>query len=280
MKFKILGSGGCTATPKPLCQCHVCTTARTQGYPYARCGPSLYLEDAALVIDTPEDIAVALNNSHITAVNHIMYSHWDPDHTLGLRIMEQLRLEWLEHYAGEKPQNPIYVHALPQTMEDLNAIKNKFGSFLDFYEHVMHLIKRQTVTQPVEIGEIKITLVPVPKNHGVAIFVFESQGKKLVYAPCDCSPIPDHPLFFNADVLIIGETIICEIGKGGRNTTPPGQNFHTMAFLEDLQQRLNIGKIIVTHIEELEGKTYGELAEMEKKYTAIAFAYDGMEIVL
>lgn len=75
MKFIIAGSGGCVCTPKPLCQCRVCTEARQRGYPYRRCGCSLYLDDCALLVDTPEDIAVALNNAGIKAVDNILYSH-------------------------------------------------------------------------------------------------------------------------------------------------------------------------------------------------------------
>jgi len=111
MKFIVVGSGGRVCTPKPLCQGEVCVQAREKGYLYARCGYTLYLEDAALLVDTPEDIAVALNNADIKSANSIMYSHWDPDHTLRMRIIEQLRLEWLDFYENIKPQNPITVYA-------------------------------------------------------------------------------------------------------------------------------------------------------------------------
>ncbi|HAK43973.1 MAG TPA: MBL fold metallo-hydrolase, partial [Clostridium sp.] len=34
MNFKIIGSGGCVALPKPLCYCRVCMEARKKGNPY------------------------------------------------------------------------------------------------------------------------------------------------------------------------------------------------------------------------------------------------------
>jgi hypothetical protein len=43
MKWTILGSGGCTVIPKPLCQCRVCREAKEKGIPYARSGPSAFL---------------------------------------------------------------------------------------------------------------------------------------------------------------------------------------------------------------------------------------------
>ena len=60
MKFIIIGSGGCVCLPKPLCQCKICVEARHKGGQYKRYSCSLYLEDASLLVDTPEDIAHAL----------------------------------------------------------------------------------------------------------------------------------------------------------------------------------------------------------------------------
>jgi len=72
MKLTIIGSGGCVCTPKPLCACKVCVEAREKGHPYARFGPSLYLEDAALLVDTPEDVAHALNHAGVQRVDNII----------------------------------------------------------------------------------------------------------------------------------------------------------------------------------------------------------------
>lgn len=51
MKLKIIGSGGCVSIPKPLCQCKICSEARKKGFPYARCGCSLYVEENAISKD-------------------------------------------------------------------------------------------------------------------------------------------------------------------------------------------------------------------------------------
>ena len=55
MKLKIIGSGGCVSTPKPCCPCKICKEAREKGFPYARTGCSLFIEDEKILIDTPED---------------------------------------------------------------------------------------------------------------------------------------------------------------------------------------------------------------------------------
>ena len=57
MKLKIAGSGGMFLIPNPFCKCPVCQEARTKRGRYERLGPSLYIEDIGMLIDTPEDIA-------------------------------------------------------------------------------------------------------------------------------------------------------------------------------------------------------------------------------
>lgn len=268
-------------TPKPLCQCKVCVTARQKGHPYARCGCSLYVHDIAAVIDTPEDIAQAINNANITAVDAIMYSHWDPDHTLGMRIAEQLRLEWLDVYEDKLPENPVAVYATASTMQDINAISSKFGSFLDYFEHGRKLITRHVVDAPLILGGIKITFVPVAPDSGVSVFVFESAGKKLVYAPCDCTPFPTHDIFYGADVLLIGDTCFTGAGKNGRQITQgyaKNAPLHTFEEVRALQAKFSIPRLIITHLEEMYGKTYDDFCTMQQP--GLEFAFDGMEIEL
>ena len=282
MKFIITGSGGCVALPKPLCQCSVCTQARIKGYPYKRCGCSIYLEDASLLIDTPEDIAISLNNADIKIINNIMYSHWDPDHTLGMRIMEQLRLEWLDFYEKIPPSEPITVYATENVMKDINGIRSKYGSLLDYYEK-MKLIKRKIVSQQIFIGDIKISFINTPKSKSVTSFVFESNGKKLIYAPCDCKPFPDNNLIYNADMLIIGNTFIGDVLKNGKtidNAHPLRNELHSMDDVVKLKEKFNIKQVIITHIEEDWGKSYDDYKFLENHYDNIMFAYDGMTINL
>ena len=97
MNVIILGSGGCVSTPRACCSCRVCTEARQKGFPYARTGCSLFIKDANILIDTPEDINASLNNAGIQKIEHILYSHCDPDHTMGMRIVEQLKMDWLRN---------------------------------------------------------------------------------------------------------------------------------------------------------------------------------------
>ncbi|MGL5717229.1 MAG: MBL fold metallo-hydrolase [Paraclostridium sp.] len=278
MKFKIIGSGGCVSLPKPLCDCNICREARIKGRPYSRFGCSLFLEDINLLIDTPEDIAHAINHSDIKAIDNVLFSHVDPDHTLGFRVFEQLKLDWLRVSEGIECNNPINVFAMEHVMEDLNTIRFKFGVYFDYYENVRKLIKRNAVNKDIYIDDIKINFIKV--NHAT-VFVFEEGNKKLIYAPCDVKPFPKDDILKNADILIIGNTIVGEVLKDGVVLSTDNllrQDLFGLEDIEDIKKEYNIDKVIMTHLEEDWGKSYDDYLELEKQYDNIEFAYDGMEI--
>ena len=167
MNVIILGSGGCVSTPRACCNCRVCTEARQKGFPYARTGCSLFVEDVNLLIDTPEDINASLNNSGIQKVEHILYSHCDPDHTMGMRVVEQLKMDWLANSLGKKPDNPIEVASLPAILADIKKQGTKYGSAIKYYE-ASGLIYTKEI-RAFKKDNILIELVPVDEQEHVAI---------------------------------------------------------------------------------------------------------------
>ncbi|MEY8379047.1 hypothetical protein AALD22_25500 [Lachnospiraceae bacterium 56-18] len=167
MNVIILGSGGCVSTPRACCNCRVCTEARQKGFPYARTGCSLFVEDVNLLIDTPEDINASLNNSGIQKVEHILYSHCDPDHTMGMRVVEQLKMDWLANSLGKKPDNPIEVASLPAILTDIKKQGTKYGSAIKYYE-ASGLIYTKEI-RAFKKDNILIELVPVDEQEHVAI---------------------------------------------------------------------------------------------------------------
>ena len=280
MKFIIIGSGGCVCLPKPLCQCKICIEARQKGGRYKRFGCSLYLEDVSLLVDTPEDIAHSLNASDVRSVERVLYTHRDPDHTMGVRVFEQLRLEWLDYYKKIPPRSSVDVCATPEVMETINGIGIGYGSILGYYEK-MGLAKRKPITEPYNVGSIKITAVPVGKSKSVSVFVFEENGRKVVYAPCDCKPFPMDEAMREADLLIIGNTFIGDTLKNSKvigADHPLRQELHSMEDVLEIKRKLSINDVIVTHIEEDWGKSYDDYVALEEKYPGVRFAYDGMAV--
>lgn len=281
MRFTILGSGGCVSIPRPLCTCSVCTQARRLGFPYARCGCSLYLEDGQALIDTPEDITTALNNGGVSLVRRILYSHADPDHTMGMRVIEQLRLDWLKDSVGLRCNDPLEVIALPQTMDDLRGQRTYYGSMLAYYER-KGLVKMRA-QDDLQLGDVRVTLVPTDASGHVAVFIFEQAGRRLIYAPCDVKPFPEHPLFRKADCLIIGNTIVGDVLKDGfvlTDDNPLRQELFVLSEIEHMREQLSIPCVVITHLEEDWGKSYDDYRTLEAKHPGIRFAYDGMRIEL
>ncbi|WHE07635.1 MBL fold metallo-hydrolase [Thermoanaerobacterium thermosaccharolyticum] len=276
MKFIILGSGGCTAIPRPLCKCKICKEAREKGKPYSRFGCSLFLDDLKLLVDTPEDIVHALNYANIQQVNSVLFSHIDPDHTLGMRVFEHMRLDWLQISEGKECSNPIDVFAMEHVMSDVNSISSKFGSYLDYYENIRNIIKRKVVSNFVYLDDIKITFI---KANLATVFVFEHGERRVIYAPCDVKPFPNNDIFKGADIMIIGNTIIGEILKDGfilKENSSLRDELFSMNEIEQLRNEYGIKKVIITHIEEDWGKSYDDYLELQKQYKDIVFAYDGM----
>ena len=278
MKIKILGSGGCTCLPRPACNCGICHEAREKGKPFARNGCSIYIEDINLLVDTPEDIVESLNYHKIMTVDSVIYSHWDPDHTSGMRVFEQLRIDWAKVSIGIENDNPINVYTLPQVCEDIKKIQNKYGSYLGYYQDVRNLIKINPVESNLQIQDIRITFVPVGE---ATVFVFEQNDKKLIYAPCDVKPFPESDVFHNSDLMIIGSTIPVDTIKNDflvEQSNPLWTEFFSMDEIMELKSKYNIDKVVVTHLEEEWGLSYTDYEELAKEYDAITFAYDGMNV--
>lgn len=288
MKLVILGSGGATTIPRPGCQCKICQEARIKGIPYARSGPSMFISDINLLFDTPEEIAVQLNREGINTVDYICYTHWHPDHTLGMRIVERMNKFWLATFVKkEKPWKKVKICALTEVLEDLKAISNKHGSFLDYYEK-LDLIETMKLEdgKAVKIEDFEITAFKVPSSSVVSsAFLIEKNGRKIVYAPCDVKPFPENQRLIGCDLLIVG-SFFPEGPLKDNIMIPEGNELRTELFsfteILKLTRRINAERTLIVHIEEEWGKSFDDYRKLEKTYEKynLQFAYDGMQIEL
>ena len=198
LKIEILGSGGAALTPRPFCDCKICTEARAKGGKYARYGPCYFIHDYHLLIDTPEEIALTLNRSHIKRIEHAIYSHWHPDHTGGMRVFEANGINWRWPHEGHCTQ--VY---LPE------IVAQDFKNWLGLDEQLNYLQHRE-VLNPIRMeADDKIviedlTITPYLIDIGyVYAFLFQVDGKNVLIAPDETfgwQPSPDLP---ELDVLII-----------------------------------------------------------------------------
>ena len=282
MRWTILGSGGCMFIPKPLCRCRVCREARKKGIPYSRSGPSSFLHDIDLLIDTPADIVQSLNRSNIRRIDHLMFTHLDPDHIEGFRVVEQITLDFRTWQAYPEKQIRLL---LPQQMsESIGGIRSQYGPVIDFYKE-SGFIDVQPFDEQIQIDDVQITAIPVDRGSQWSfVYIFKKNGRKVVYASCDIKPFPEHRSEVQkADLLIIQPGIFEEGLKHGFRYPDDHISRTTLYTYEqtlELAGRIQAKKVLFVHLEEYWNRSYEDYCSLEKDNPDIRFAYDGMQLTV
>ena len=282
MKWTILGSGGCMVIPKPLCRCRVCQEAREKGVPYSRAGPSAFLHDINLLIDTPAEISSLLNRSHIRNIDYLTFTHLDPDHVEGLRVLEQIALDFRTWRAYPEKQICLL---LPQGIsERVRNIQSQYGSVIDFYLE-SGFIRLEPFQDEVRIKDVRITAIPADRGAKMSfVYVFEKSGRRVVYAPCDIKPFPEHrDEVQKADLLIIQPGIFEDGLKHDFNYPPEHTSRTTLYTFEqttDLATRIQAKRVLFVHLEEYWNRSYDDYCDLESNNPMIRFAYDGMQLTV
>jgi len=264
--------------PKPLCRCHVCQQAREKGVPYARAGPSAFLHDVNLLIDTPAEISHLLNRCRIRRVDYLTFTHLDPDHVEGFRVVEQIALDFRTWRAY--PEKRICL-LLPEVLnESLRNIKSQYGPLVDFYEK-SGFIRLAPFRDNIQVGSIQITAIPVDRGSQIAfVYVFETSGRKVVYAPCDMKPFPEHRSEVQRPDLLITQPGIFETGLKHRFTYPADHisrtTLYTFEQTLELAARIAARKVLLVHLEEYWNRSYDDYCALESD--SVRFAYDGMRL--
>ena len=278
----ILGSGGCMVIPKPLCRCRVCEEARSRGWPYERTGPSAFLHDENLLIDTPAESALQLNRAGIDRIDYLLFTHLDPDHVEGSRVVEQIALDFRtwKAYRGKKIRL-ILPRALMAKMVDIRSI---YGPLIDFYV-AQGFVECIEFDQGTRIGETEVTAIPVDRGSQTSfVYVFEKEEAKIVYAPCDIKPFPEERKeVHGADLLVIQPGIFEDNLKHGFQYPGDHISRKTLYTFEEtvaLAWRIKAKKVLFVHMEEYWNRGYDDYQAIQKELNNIQFAYDGMEVTV
>jgi len=266
--------------PKPLCQCRVCREARKKGIPYTRAGPSVFLHDIKLLVDTPAEIISLLNRSNIRHIDYLTFTHLDPDHVEGFRVVEQIALDFRTWYAY--PEKQICLLLPKQQSTPLGKLQSQYGSLLDFYQK-SGFIRLMLFTDSVQINDVSITAIPVDRGSQLTfVYIFQKSGRKVVYAPCDIKPFPEHRSEVQqADLLIIQPGIFEEGLKHGFRYPADHVSRTTLYTFEQTMQlatRIQAKKVLFVHLEEYWNRSYDDYCTLESKDKRIRFAFDGMQI--
>jgi phosphoribosyl 1,2-cyclic phosphate phosphodiesterase len=280
MELTILGSGGCMVIPKPLCNCGICDEARNKGVPYERTGPSAFLHDENLLIDTPAEITRQLNRSQIERIDYLLFTHLDPDHVEGLRAVEQITLDFR---SWEAYSDKCIRLILPEELnERLTDIRSVYGPVIDYYEN-RGFVQRTPFQNSTVIGDTKISAIPVDRGSQVSfIYVFEKQGRKLVYAPCDIKPFPEEKDEVRGANLLVIQPGIFEDGLKHDFIYPEDHisrtTLYTFQETIDLARRIEADQILFIHLEEYWNRSHDEYLVLEEKHENVRFAYDGIRV--
>jgi len=268
--------------PKPLCNCRVCQEARKRGIPYTRSGPSAFLHDINLLIDTPSESASQLNHSDIHSMDYLIFTHLDPDHVEGFRVVEQVSLDYRSWRAY--PEKQICLLLPDQLSQPLQEIRSSLGSHIDFYQE-RGFLQIEFFQNELQVKDVKITAIPMERARQVTfVYVFEKYGCRVVYAPCDVKPFPEHrDEVQKADLLIIQPGIFEDGLKHGFTYSPAHISRTTHYTFEqtlDLAKRIQAKKVLFVHLEEYWNRSYDDYCSLDSDNEMICFAYDGMQLTV
>ncbi len=268
--------------PKPLCRCSVCEEARSKGRPYERTGPSSFLHDENLLIDTPAEIVRQLNREGIPRVDALLFTHLDPDHTEGFRVVEQISLDFRTWRAyGKKRIRLILPRILRERIAQIHSI---YGPLIDFYER-RGFVETIPFDDWIRIGKTLLTAIPVDRGSQVSfVHVFEKDGVRMVYAPCDIKPFPEHRTEVNgADLLVIQPGIFEDGLKHGFIYPRDHISRTTLYTFEEtvaLAGRIRAKAVLFVHLEEYWNRSHDDYQEIGKRFNNLRFSHDGMRVTI
>src|SRR5579859_1710194 len=278
MRIEILGSGGALATPRPGCECRVCTEARERGVPYSRTGPSIFIHGAGILIDTPEESKQQLNRSGIGRVPFCFYSHWHPDHVAGLRVWEALNWD-LWRWPPQSRRTDVY---LPDQVARDFQEKTAYWNQLAYLQrvglvHVSVLTDGNTFV----IGQTHVRPFRLAQDYVCAFLVREYDTRALI-APDELLGWTPPDGLRGVDLAVLPMGIVEHDPFTGERRIdeahPVLKSEATLAQTLDIVRTLRAKRTILTHIEEPDGLGYDDLLRLEERLRRdglnVTFAYD------
>jgi len=232
------------------------------------------------LFDTPEDIAKSLERENIHRVRRIIYTHWHPDHTMGRRIVEGLNMSILRHEARRVTDVwlPTWVR---EDFRKRLALSDNF----QFFER-MGIVKVHEIAQgePLHVDGVRLRAFRMAQP-GLTSFLLEQGKKRVVLAVDDTKDWRPGDDLLEPDLLVL-EAGWFERDPRGRVLVPKNHWIRgsEASFEETLSlvERIRPARTILTHIEELNGRSYNDYVRLERDYRdqRLQFAYDGLHVLV
>lgn len=247
-----------------------------------RTGPGIFIHDLQLLIDTSEDIFQQLRQSKIYDIKYGIYSHWHPDHTMGMRIWETLNFDFI-HKIPKSKTTTVYITT--QEVED-------FKAYFARWEYVQYLeslgvINLVIVDNDAEISFEDTTVEWIQLAEQFAFgFYLTTNTKRIFIIPDEIKGFRPTEKLKNVDVAIL---------PFGSNEVNPitNERIHPEGMLNALgevtfDECVTIAKTInakhtyFTHIEATESLTKAQIKQLEERLEEdglkSTIAFDGLKI--
>jgi phosphoribosyl 1,2-cyclic phosphate phosphodiesterase len=285
VRVEILGSGGATTVPRPGCRCRVCVEARAKGGRYARTGPSVFVHGPDVVFDTPEEAKLQLDRAELEHVAACFYSHWHPDHTMGRRVWETRNGDFRTWPVEAKRPLVTDVY-LPQQVAADHRTWLGGMAHLEFMRdrgwiRIHELVDGDTV----ELGGVTIRPFRLAEDY-VYAFELTGGGRRALIAMDELNGWVPPPEVRGVDLAVLPMGI-CEHDPftGERRIHPDHPILRFEATLDEtlaIVDRLDAGRVVLGHVEEIDGLSYDDLLRLEERLRAdgrpVTFAWDGLAL--
>lgn len=247
MKIRFLGTGAAEGIPSFGCTCPRCRLAREEGGPNIRRRASVLIEAAGqhILLDTPPEISLQLNQADVFDLTAIVLSHEHFDHIGGLTEFEYWK-QVLPIFAGYDVLPSVHLTPRLESRALLSGFYPQTRLHFD-----------------------DLSVMPFKVTHHVPCygFVFEAKGVRIVHFTDSSSVLSNlhRALAEEANVVIFH--------------TPTFEAHRSHTSVQDvisLAQEWALQRVVITHINH-DNFTHAELVEKVTSY-GITVAYDGLTL--
>jgi phosphoribosyl 1,2-cyclic phosphate phosphodiesterase len=285
VKVEILGSAGATTAPRPGCRCRVCVEARDLGGRHARTGPSTFVHGANILFDTPEESRLQLARAAIDEIGACFYSHWHPDHTMGRRVWETRNVDFRGWPPETKQTKTTDVYLPQQVAEDMRTRLGHWEHFTFMEAQGWVRVHVLRDGESVTVGGVEVRPFRLAEDY-VYAFELHAEGKRVLVAPDELngwSP-PSDLRGLDLAVLPMGIAELDPLtGERRIHLEHPVLRYEA-TFEETLEivDSLGAARVVLSHIEEIDGLTVDDLSRLEERLRAegrpVTFAWDGLVV--
>lgn len=250
-----------------------------------RTGPSIFVHGPNILFDTPEESKFQLERAGIGEISACFYSHWHPDHTMGRRVWETRNGDFRMWPREAKRPLVTDIYLPQQVAADFRRWLGGMAHLDFMQERGWIRVHELTDGETVEIGTVTVRPFRLAEDYVYAFELTEGDRRLLVamdelngWSPpvavtgCDLAVLPMGICEFD---LFTGERLIHE-------EHPVLVYEATFAETLEIVASLDAERVVLSHVEEMDCISYGELVQVEKRLRAegrdLTFAWDGLTV--